>query len=460
MQIVEFPCLLKKKEGILQIAGSRIKWAENGNEASFDVSIESVGEILVNSGAKPLLKLSLSSSSVTFNFTSPDSRDKAKSIILALKKELPTSTLSTLIPYRKILLSRDQTLARLHKDLVIDGIISEEQFWKSRTGLLNQLISLENLKMGTLSTSLSDLRATTESSSSDLKFTLTPQVIHQIFLEYPSVKRAYIDQVPTKTNENAFWKFYLTSKYFHKRGVGVTEAGNNFFKNYEIENENREFDSKLFDLESSINDHPNLGNDPDITMKPGKFAPAVQLIKRFNRHSSSIVENTIKHKRVDNSDLYRETLELDDLKTPESESGVLLNIPPRSVVKHESGMLLNLSKPDLSKISLADINAPLVIRNLKEMHKKRKLETNAFQYTGVYYGEIRSRCETVYELLRHFWSSIEELNKSKCTLILKTLKEIEAESYKIGGDSESEAMFMGMRQCIQKAKMEFQKNFS
>ena len=42
-----------------------------------------------------------------------------------------------------------------------------------------------------------------------VRFRLTPQLIHQTFAEKPAVRRAYTANVPHNMDEKAFWTKYL-----------------------------------------------------------------------------------------------------------------------------------------------------------------------------------------------------------------------------------------------------------
>jgi transcription initiation factor TFIIH subunit 1 len=118
---------------------------------------------------------------------------------------------------------------------------TEEDFWQSRQFLLESEMWKTEQKKGLLSSSLSDLKATADpmdfSGSGDTKLTLDAVKIHQIFLEYPSVKRAYQDNVPNRMDENKFWGNFVASKYFHRsRGtVSGLQSGDDFFSKYEKE---------------------------------------------------------------------------------------------------------------------------------------------------------------------------------------------------------------------------------
>lgn len=44
------------------------------------------------------------------------------------------------------------------------------------------------------------------------------------------------------------------------------------------------------DLSTTAEDHLDGGNAPDFTMKPGREAQSLPLIRRFNKHSSRVLE--------------------------------------------------------------------------------------------------------------------------------------------------------------------------
>jgi len=46
------------------------------------------------------------------------------------------------------------------------------------------------------------------------------------------------------------------------------------------------------DLSATAEDHLESGNAPDFTMKAGREAQSLPLIRRFNKHSSRVLETT------------------------------------------------------------------------------------------------------------------------------------------------------------------------
>jgi transcription initiation factor TFIIH subunit 1 len=104
------------------------------------------------------------------------------------------------LKWRATLLAKNKDLLRLHKELVLPGHITEEEFWASRKHLLGAQHLQAKQKKGLPSSLLADIRPTTDISSSDIKYTLTPMIIHTIFLQYPQVHRIYKENVPDKVS--------------------------------------------------------------------------------------------------------------------------------------------------------------------------------------------------------------------------------------------------------------------
>lgn len=98
---------------------------------------------------------------------------------------------------RKLLLSKNKEIQKLHMELVVAGkIVSEEEFWASpyvkrfRQKLKMDAISKEGRTKGK-SSKMVELKPG-QQEGSDVKYTLTSQTIHNIFTEYPSGKYKYI----------------------------------------------------------------------------------------------------------------------------------------------------------------------------------------------------------------------------------------------------------------------------
>ncbi|KAI8607021.1 hypothetical protein BC830DRAFT_1183896 [Chytriomyces sp. MP71] len=200
------------------------------------------------------------------------------------------------IELRQNLLSKNKDLKLLHQDLVISGILSEQEFWASRKEMLvNQDWIQGGQKRGLSSAALVDIvKATavagsgsgsgikgetdsaTPDPSSTKKFKFTPEIIHSIFVQFPAVQLAYENNVPEKMSEKQFWTKYAQSKSFHALTSGRHDgvlgkfAGGNdrdekLFATFEgdVDDDSLPIPKKLkkdpinmlLDLSSSVEDH-------------------------------------------------------------------------------------------------------------------------------------------------------------------------------------------------------------
>lgn len=108
-------------------------------------------------------------------------------------KARPTALQSIFQLRRKVLLD-DPALAALHKELVIGALISESEFWDGREGLVAAAAADERQKSGK-SGEMVDPRPET-APNGEITVRITPTLVREIFEEYPSVLRAYGDNVP------------------------------------------------------------------------------------------------------------------------------------------------------------------------------------------------------------------------------------------------------------------------
>ncbi|CAO3664100.1 unnamed protein product [Umbelopsis ramanniana] len=246
------------------------------------------------------------------------------------------------ISNRRQLLSTNKELHTLHSELVINGRnVTEEEFWESpyvqkiRQQMKKDAASKEGQQKGK-SSKMVELRPG-QQEGSDVKYTLTSQIIHDIFAQFPSglhnttfmyhfilqktdvillfsfsffpqVKRAYDANVPDKLSEHNFWRRFLASEFFHRTRTGnrstnavADDVFDKCLKEEDAENLNApslaEYDhfKKTIDLNATAEDHNESGNAPDFTMRPG--SKNLPLIRRFNRHAMRVLEVPTKRRR-------------------------------------------------------------------------------------------------------------------------------------------------------------------
>ncbi|KIK97803.1 hypothetical protein PAXRUDRAFT_824572 [Paxillus rubicundulus Ve08.2h10] len=250
---------------------------------------------------------------------------------------------------KKVLLASPELLA-LHKELVMGGQITEAEFWEGREHLLLAQAATENQKRGR-SGQLVDPRPQTVEGG-EVKIVITPQLVHDIFEEFPVVAKAYNDNVPNKLTEAEFWKRYFQSKLFNAHRASIRSSATQhvvkedpIFDMY-LERDDDELEprrpreevSDLFiNLGATLEDHGETGNEKDVTMQAGRQRGALPLIRKFNEHSERLLNSALgqgppsKRRRTDSADKQNllSQIEYDDLQDHESSPGVLLEMQGR-----------------------------------------------------------------------------------------------------------------------------------
>ncbi|XP_073148270.1 general transcription and DNA repair factor IIH subunit TFB1-1-like isoform X3 [Henckelia pumila] len=122
------------------------------------------------------------------------------------------------------LLQENSELQRLHKQFVIEGILTEAEFWATRKKLLEQNDNRRPKQWVALKNEMWTVKPLSDGQSNRVTFNLTPEIIHQIFAEKPAVRQAYLNFVPNKMTEKEFWTKYSRAEYFHSTRNVVAAA--------------------------------------------------------------------------------------------------------------------------------------------------------------------------------------------------------------------------------------------
>ncbi|KAG6880215.1 hypothetical protein C0992_003879 [Termitomyces sp. T32_za158] len=178
---------------------------------------------------------------------------------------------------RRFVLVANPDLAQLHRDLVIGGQITEEEFWDGREHLLLAQAAADAQKRGK-SGQLVDPRPEAVDGG-EIKIRITPQLVHDIFDEYPVVAKAYSENVPSQLTEESFWKRYFQSKLFnaHRASIRSTAAqhvvkDDPIFDKY-LEREDDGLEPRrarsdavdiFVDLAATSEDHEPVAHPPDV----------------------------------------------------------------------------------------------------------------------------------------------------------------------------------------------------
>ncbi|KAI9596677.1 hypothetical protein BDF19DRAFT_438276, partial [Syncephalis fuscata] len=354
------------------------------------------------------------------------------------------------IRLRVELLKHDIELQKVHRELVIAGHITEEEFWANKKHLVDNQRTRVNQQKGNASAWL-DLRPVTEEGR-DVKFTLTPQIIHAIFFQHPS--------------EAIFWKRYFKSRFFHRnRAVAntVTENDDIFDKCLEQDetavdqSKRRKIDELpiLLDLAATEGDGHMVDRRPDWPMVPGRVESARSLIKRFNHHSEQIVKTLCnKGKHIPEDSNLAESITISDLNPLEAAPRLKLEIQDqdRYLKSQMSAVNGNQAKTAATpedvklffkafcqeKLSLQEAmlnseDAKSVFNELNDAILQRRQENqrtrdHVDRISSQHLEELKSCQRTGIELLRHFWASIPSSSpqkRSKCERLVSSLATVE-----------------------------------
>ncbi|KAF8635215.1 hypothetical protein AX17_003991 [Amanita inopinata Kibby_2008] len=247
---------------------------------------------------------------------------------------------------RKKVFLTNPDLAALHKELVIGGQISEAEFWDGREHLLLAQAAAEGQKKGKPGQIVDPRPEAVEGG--EIKIRITPQLIRDIFDEYPVVEKAHKENVPNKLTEEEFWRRYFQSKLFNAHRASIRSSATQhvvkddpvFDKYLEKEDdglEPRRMHPEVMDLFMNLGatqaDHIETGNEKDVTMQAGRQKGALPLIRKFNEHSERLLKSALgdvrpsKRQRTD-EETYSQ-IEIDDLKDAEVSAGIILEMQDR-----------------------------------------------------------------------------------------------------------------------------------
>ncbi|EJU04050.1 hypothetical protein DACRYDRAFT_105115 [Dacryopinax primogenitus] len=211
---------------------------------------------------------------------------------------------------RRSVLLKHPPLAALHRQLVLSGQLTETDFWQGRSSLLLAERASQEQKRGRASTLVDPKPQTAEGG--DIKIVVTPQLVHEIFEEFPVVGRAYAENVPGEMSESAFWQRYFQSALFHQNRASTRSSApqtqikpDPIFDRYLVPEDDQpspisrsaggalEEVDRLLDLAATEEDHEQGGNQKDVTMRPGRERGILPLIRRFNNHSERLVKASL-----------------------------------------------------------------------------------------------------------------------------------------------------------------------
>ncbi|ORZ03165.1 hypothetical protein BCR43DRAFT_38191 [Syncephalastrum racemosum] len=370
---------------------------------------------------------------------------------------------------RRQLLASSRELHTLHMELVMKGkTVSEEEFWSSpyvkriRQKLKKTAVSREGKQKGKSSKMVELMPGQQEGA--DVKYTLTSQIIHNIFNEFPSVKRAYDLNVPDKLSEQQFWKRFLASEFFHRTRTGARSQMAPYDDIFdrcmqeEDEENSRAPDLRMEDIKRAIDltatqeDHVDSGNAPDFTMRPGQDAKVLPLIRRFNRHAMRVLETPSKRNDREEDDIIKE-IDITDLREEKPAERITLDIQDsRRYFESQSGKndAIKVTEKDATELLASfktifqdwqpDLTKPVMkprvadkacLTLTKAIKRKVRHDERAMGPDARLPPQLQAKVQNYHsatnEILRHFWASYEPYRADKNLRMMDSLRKQQKE---------------------------------
>ncbi|KAL7752363.1 RNA polymerase II transcription factor B subunit 1 [Sorochytrium milnesiophthora] len=344
------------------------------------------------------------------------------------------------IKLRADLLRQHRPLARLHQELVRNGHVGEQDFWESRKHLLQTAAMQGSQKRGQSSAWLADVRPQTDKNG-EMRFTLTPQKIQSIFLQYPSIEAAY----KLNISEQEFWRRYFQSQFFHRMrsksaARDAAAAKDDIFDQcLEEEQEALAPNKRLrlhgvpqaLNLEATESDKlDENGNAPDRTMR--HVDESVPIIRRFNRHSELVLRALQLRGPASTAGSLEKEITLDDLAVHQVVDALPLHLSNQD--QYHQGRLgafatANGGGHEMNGHNVGDLVGEITAwrvalgdgLNLERLHLSAK-ELSSYTTRSVrgkrtadqleetlpaeFLAKVKEIQSTGNELLRHYWSSV------------------------------------------------------
>lgn len=331
------------------------------------------------------------------------------------------------IRLRGLLLAKNKDLLQLHRELVMTGMVTEDDFWATRRSLLDSQEILLRQRRPPSTISLLGLDIAPQADiQGDLKYVLTPALIQSIFQQNPIVKRAYQEKVPSAVDEKTFWTQYFTSRFFTEglstsaASANASPAGNILDEYYQESQKDIEGElvflatEKLpisIDIVATAEDHFQAA-DPEARPEDATTdRPRIAVIRKLNRISSSVVQSSNIVRTGDDEDglaeLCRETTDA---------NGPILNLAEDDVTAkqdvivdegHLSKLIQDWSsatqEPPFKFLSFSDYSALMLSRRPLPEKIESAFTESALTVTSS--SAFASFTQSILELLRQFWSS-------------------------------------------------------
>lgn len=207
----------KKGDGTLYLMAERLAWMPN-TKNNFTISHKysdiKIQKISPEGKAKIQLQIVLhTGDNTTFQFTNLEDRTAVKDALLQILPQFK-GKMSKDRERKALLLSKNQSLLQLYKDLVETKIVSADDFWSQFVDDKSD-ISEPQSEQQDVGVS-ADFLAGIPLNGKQVKGTVNVETLWAILKTYPKVAKKHQELVPTKMSETEFWNKFFQSRYFNR----------------------------------------------------------------------------------------------------------------------------------------------------------------------------------------------------------------------------------------------------
>lgn len=398
--------------------------------------------------------------------------------------KVPTKLTAEEIKLRGSLLAKNKDLLKLHKDLVFSNILTEEEFWEDRRGLLRAQEMILKQKKGITSSLVSD-ELKPVAGNSDVKYVLTPAIIQSIFDQHPILKKAFNDLVQGETKtltERDFWLEYFKSKFFNESKTTTNTSGSSHLDPYYQETStttttSEEANIKVSgqcDITRSEEDHVSdyLRYEREAASNGGAW----NSLRQYNKHSLRVLQALKSDQNEIFSSKQFDYIEISDLQQVQAPAMATLNIQESQLFANQTttvtdGQVVKIKETDTKKLlkeyekNNFDANSyklnysqskSFISNLLSHNHFKHDDTNNQSNYLNITLSEEQSQIlSSSTELLRHFWKSAVNSSKitpersAKLTRIISVLEQMEEKIKK------DQVGLKNLKDTITKAKQKY-----
>lgn len=388
------------------------------------------------------------------------------------------------IKLRGSLLAKNKNLLKLHKDLVFSNILTEEEFWEDRRGLLRAQEMILKQKKGITSSLVSD-ELKPVASNSDVKYVLTPTIIQTIFDQHPILRKAFADLVQGESKsltEREFWLEYFKSKFFNEvkssqsKGTGTSQLDSYYQETSSKASNSEETSVKVSnqcDINRSEEDH--VSDYLRYEREAAANGSAWNSLRQFNKHSLRVLQSL--KTEISNTSNSFDYVEISDLQQAQAPAMATLNIQESQLFANKSSIEIESQTREIKATELKKIlkeyeknnfdateyrlnysqSKSFISNLLTTNHFKKDSPSTTNESTNISLSDEQIQIiSSSTELLRHFWkSAAAKMTPERSAKLTRIISVLEKTEERICSDNADNFGMKNLKDSISKAKSKY-----